>query len=192
MIVEVLDAIGRRIVDPDLLDLLGAGAESLVIKNIKSGSWAPNSALTQNVKGNNRPLQDRGGLLGSIAHRVENGKAITSTNHVAAVILHYGGTIRPRTAKYLTIPAGANTRMLQRKYGFAPRAMMDGMKAAGWRVWPYFGSGHPVILASYKSQVPICIFILKRSVTIPARKYMSLTPEGRIQLVRMAQRKVFA
>jgi phage gpG-like protein len=188
MMIETLDRIGRRMTDVGLLDELGVAAESLVIKGIKTGSWAPNAALTSAIKGNALPLQDRGGLLGSFAHRVEGDKAVVGTNHIAAKILHYGGEITPKKAKYLAIPAGRETRTFMRQYGLTPRACIEGMKAAGYQVW----IAKSVIMARKgKTGKPRMLFLLRRSVHVPARPFMSLDEDGRRVLTRMAARRVF-
>jgi hypothetical protein len=190
--VKILDALERRIADPSLLEFIGARALSLVQKNIKDGGFAPNSALTQAVKGNNIPMRDRGIFLSSFFYSALYGKAIVWTNAPQARILHDGGVIRPRNAKFLTIPAGAKTRTLMRKYGLTPRTCIDGMKSAGWRVWTYFGTGTPVICASYKSQIPFVLFILKRSVAIPPRPFMRLPQAYIDQLTKAVERRIFA
>jgi phage gpG-like protein len=188
MMVDVLDAIGRRMADPELLDVLGSAAESMIIKNIKTGSWAANAPLTQDVKGNDKPLQDSGGFLGSFAHRVEGNKAIVGTTHVAARILNYGGTIRPKAAKNIAIPASHDTRTIMRMYGLTPRACIEGMKAAGYQIWI---SGACIMARKGKTGKPRALFLLRKSVTIPARHYMEFSPEGRTVLSRMAAKRIF-
>lgn len=189
MILETLDRLGRRMVDPALLDELGSVAVAQVQKNIKTGSWAPNSALTQAVKQNGMPLRDSGGLLASINHRVEGSAAVVGTNHVAAEILHNGGTITPKRAKFLAIPAGKETRAFMRQYGLTPRACIEGMKAAGYKVWV----AKSVIMARKgKTGKPLALFLLRRSVTIPARPFFRLPPASIQILERVVTRRVFA
>lgn len=190
MTVRVLDRLGQRLADQSILDGLGDLGLSLVQKNITEGAWKENAPLTQDVKGNNIPLRDKGLLLSSFSHRREASSVVIGTSYRPARILHDGGVIRPRSAKYLTIPAGAKTRALMRRYGATPRACIEGMKAAGWRVWPYFGKGNPVICASIRDQTPICVFILKRSVTVPARPFTHLPPEYRAVLSDYIRRRL--
>lgn len=174
--------------DPELLDLLGSAAEGLVVKNIKTGSWAANAPLTQNVKGNSKPLQDRGQLLGSITHRVEGDKSVVGTNHVAARLLHYGGEVRAKNTKFLAIPAGRETRTFMRQYGLTPRACIEGMKSAGYQVWV---AKSVVMVRKGKTGKPRALFFLRRSVTVPARAFMTLGDQGRAVLERMVARRVF-
>jgi phage gpG-like protein len=188
VMLETLDALGRRMADPELLDVLGSAAEGLVVKNIKTGGWAPNSSLTQDVKGNAKPLQDSGALLGSIAHRVEGDRAIIGSNHIAARILHYGGEVTAKRTKFLAIPAGRETRTFMRQYGLTPRACIEGMKSAGYQVWV----AKSVIMARKgKTGKPRALFFLRRSVHIPARPFMTLGEQGRAVLSRMVARRVF-
>lgn len=188
MIVETLDALGRRMADPELLDVLGSAAEGLVVKNIKTGSWVANAPLTQDVKGNSKPLQDSGGLMGTIAHRVEGYLAIVGTNHIAAKLLHFGGEVRAKNTKFLAIPAGRQTRVFMRQYGLTPRACIEGMKAAGYQIW----IAKSLIMARKgKTGKPRVLFLLRRSVTVPARPFMTLGDQGRTVLERMVARRVF-
>jgi phage gpG-like protein len=188
VMIETLDALGRRMVDPELLDVLGAAAEGLVVKKIKTGPWVANAALTQDVKGNSKPLQDSGGLMASIAHRTEGVKAIVGTMHVAARLLHYGGEVTPKRTKFLAIPAGRETRTFMRQFGLTPRACIEGMKAAGYNIWISRG----VIMARKgKTGKPRALFFLRRSVRIPARPFMTLDENGRAILSRMVARRVF-
>jgi phage gpG-like protein len=188
MIIATLDALGRRMADPELLDVLGSAGVSQVQKNITNGNWAPNAALTQAVKGNSKPLRDTGGFLASFAHRVEGDKAVVGTNHPAARILHDGGTITPKHSKFLAIPAGRETRTFMRQYGLTPRACIEGMKAAGYQIW--FAKS-AILARKGKTGKPRLLFILRRSVTIPARLFMRLGAGGIAVLERVVARRVF-
>lgn len=192
MTVEVLDALNRRMSNPSLLEMVGVMAVSLVQKNIVSGSWAPNAPLTVDVKGSSKPLRDTGGLLASLAKRIEGGAVIVGTNHRAARILHDGGTITPKAARSLAIPAGKQTKAFMRMYGPTPRACIEGMKAAGYSVW--IPKGKPVILARQgkgESARTHLLFILRKSVTIPARPFMRL-PRASVSILEKAvARRIF-
>jgi len=175
MIIKVLDALEESITDAALYDLIGSLGVSLVQKNIEQGSWAPNSPITQDYKGGSKPLRDTGAFLASIAYRIEPGKAIIGSNHRAAKILHDGGQIVPTRAKYLAIPLGAETRRFMRAYGHTPRSCIEGMKAAGYKVWIAKG----VILAQKGTRGRVrALFVLKRRVTIPARPFLRLPKES--------------
>ncbi len=188
MTIQILDALERRLRDPGLLDYVGALGTSLVQKNIEQGSWVPNAALTQAVKGNNKPLRDSGKLLASITHTVRDNTAVIGTNHPSAVILHNGGTITPKTSRYLAIPLGAETRRFMRTYGATPRACLDAMKADGYKVWVAKGC---ILVQKGKTGRVRALFVLKKSVRIPARPFMRL-PEASIRIIETAvRRRVF-
>jgi len=188
VIVETLDALGRRMGDPALVDLVGSAAVAQVQKNVERGPWAPNAALTQAVKGNAIPLRDSGALLASFHHRVERDAAIIGTTHVAAEMLHNGGTITPKRTRFLAIPAGRETRAFMRQYGLTPRACIEGMKAAGYAVWV---SKSTVLARKGKTGKVRALFFLRRSVEIPARPFFRL-PETSVRILeRVAARRVF-
>lgn len=186
MIIETLDALGQRMQDPYLLSLLGSIALSQVQKNIVRGKWAPNAPLTREVKGSSLPLRDKGQLLASFAYGTENGKAVVGTNHVAAEIVHNGGEIRPRNTRFLAVPMG-DARAFMRSYGATPRSCIQNMKAAGYR---FFYRG-PVLMAQRGKGKPHGLFIMKRSVRIPARRFMELPQEYVDVIALAAQKRIF-
>lgn len=164
-----------------LMKVAGAYMASSAQRKLISGKWVANSALTQAVKGSSKPLQDRGQLLASQTYRLDGDtKAVIGYRHPGASVLHNGATIRPKRAKFLTLPAGPRTRSMMRRYGFSPRACMEGMKAAGYRVWPIIGGhgqGAGVIMAAKGKAQAFVLFRLKKSVKIPARPW--LRPDAR-------------
>lgn len=187
MMVETIDALGRRIQDPHLLSTLASIAASQVQKNIASGHWAPNAALTTELKGNALPLRDKGHLLASITSGVEGDKGIVGTNLRQARILHDGGVITPKRTRFLAIPANSGTRAFMRQYGATPRACIEGMKSAGYSI--YFAKN--VVMAKKGKGRPHALFILKRSVTIPARQFMRLGRES-VKIIELAAaRRIF-
>ena len=177
----ILDTIEKNLTNPHLFDRLGNRAVSLVQRNIEQGPWAPNAPLTASVKQGNRPLRDRGQLLSSITYRVEGNRVIVGTNHVAAEILHNGGTIRPKRAKALAIPAGPWVRTLMRGTDLQPRVVLEQLKDSGWSVWRQKN----VILGQAPGEKePIPLYILMTAVTIPARPFMRLGAEDSASLSR--------
>lgn len=187
MTIDVLDALERRLNDPSVLEVIGAMGVSLVQKNIRDGNWTPNSPLTVAFKGSNRPLMDRGQLLAGVSKTIGTGEVIISVKHPAARILHDGGEIRPTSSRYLAVPAGARTRAFMRSYGATPRACITGMKGAGYTFW-YQG---PVLMTRKgKKGEPHPLFIMKRSVKIPARPYTSLPSESIELLQKTAQSRL--
>ena len=182
MTIQVIDALERRLQDPALLDQIGSLGVSLVQKNIETGPWVPNSPLTRNYKGNSKPLRDTGGLLNSIAHRVGSGVVFIGSNHIAARILHDGGTITPKRTRFLAVPLGAEARRFMRTYGHTPRACIEGMKADGYKVWVAKG----VILAQKGKRGRVrALFVLKSKIRIPARQFLRL-PERSVRIIERA------
>ena len=60
------------------------------------------------------------------------------------------------------------------------------LKKAGFNVWSYFGTGTPVICAVEKDskKPPFTLFLLKRSVEVPARNYF-LLDETDMKILRL-------
>lgn len=183
MIVDVVDAIERKITDPALVDAIGARGVELLRKRIGKGSFAPNASVTQEVKRGNRPLRDgfRGGtykgpqLIDSVTYKPGNGSVIFGTVHPAAALLHRGGTLTPKSTRFLAMPVSSWTRDCMRTYGgtsATARSTIEGMKAAGWVVWVLWHQGKGFVMArSEKATKPRALFALKSKVDIPARPF---------------------
>ncbi len=184
MILEVLE---QKLRNPALLEGLGGVAVSLVQKNIEQGSWVPNAALTVSVKQGSKPLRDRGQLLSSITYRVKGNNVEVGTNHPAAELLHNGGVVRPVKSKALAIPAGPWVRTLMRGTDLQPRVMLDQLKGSGWSIWR---QGNVVMGRKKGGKEPMPLFVLRTSVTIPARPFMKLPPESVRMLTDYLKRSV--
>ena len=104
------------------------------------------------------------------------------TNKPYAAIQNNGGVIRPKKSKWLWIPA-AGTRQLQRRYGYSPTDVLNGLKADGYTV--FFQKDKRVVCyrekrrtrnekgeLQYRSHI---LFYLKKSVEIPARRFFFLS-----------------
>lgn len=187
MKIEVLDRLEKNMTSHDLLDGLGIMAVSLVQKNIRKGPWKQNSAMTQDVKQNNKPLQDKGGLVSSISHEVQSDHVVIGSNHIAANILHNGGEIKPKNSRFLAIPASRETRRFMRKYGATPRSCIQSMKSAGYNIW--FQKNVILAKAKYGTRTYL-LFVLKRSIRIPARPYLKLPDQSIEILKRKAVREI--
>lgn len=143
-------------------------------RKINNGIRPANAPLTTAVKQNTKTLRDRGQLLASIASRSSENSAIVGTNHIGAKINHFGGTIRAKK-KWLWIPASSWTRRQQRRYGFGAGEVMRGLRKDGYGVWIQSQTGASgVVLAKRKGKrtKTRLVFILKKSVTIPARPFL--------------------
>ena len=88
-----------------------------------------------------------------------------------------GGTVTAK-GKSLAIPASYQTRLLMRKYNAQkPRELIEVMKADGYSVFRLKkegGGSTNILLAKKKRGEPFALFILKKSVKIPARPYLYL------------------
>jgi phage gpG-like protein len=167
-------------IDNNFYKTIGALALSRITGRMDSkGNWAANAPLTRNVKRGDNPLKDSGALRNSMTFTTEPDAVLVGTNLGYARMVHDGGTITPKKAKSLAIPATAQTRTFMRRYGATPRACIDGMKAAGFSVWTSSNRG-AVLYASpamRKNETFDLLFILRKKVTVPARPFLSLTDE---------------
>ena len=150
---------------------------SSAVRKINGNIPPENAPLTQEVKQGNKTLRDNGQLMASIAP--QNGKdwAAAQTNKKQAKILQEGGTVTAK-GKSLAIPASYQTRLLMRKYNAQkPRELIEAMKADGYSVFRLKkegGGNTNILLAKKKRGEPFALFILKKSVKIPARPYLYL------------------
>ena len=170
-----------------LMKELSLIALSAVQKNIESGIPPENAPITQAVKQGNNPLKDTGSLRRSITARHSATQAAVGTN-LAYAHLHNPENgqektvIRPKKSRFLCIPASAKTRTLFRRYGWSPREVIAGLQQSGVSVYrPYKKGGRVrsnVIMAQKKGEKPFALFILKKSIIIPARPFMFLPDDA--------------
>ena len=183
-VIDTLDSLARSLQTPAKLGTIGGMAAEMIRGKIHSGQgFAPLSPATEAYRGAGRPLQDTGSLRDSITFKVIDGQTVSvGTNKPYAAIQNYGGVIRAKKAKWLWIPA-AGTRQLQRRYGYSPTDVLNGMKAAGYNV--FFRKDSRVVCyrekrrsrnedgkLEYKSHI---LYYLKKSVEIPARRFFYLS-----------------
>ena len=178
---------------PDYAKRLGAGLagtmkkadmylQSGADKKINSGIGPANAPLTREVKKGDQTLRDSGELMKSIAPHSGDLWADASTNLVYARIQQKGGTIKPKNAKALWIPASAKTRELMRTYGArTPKSLIKAMEADGYgffkvkkgRVFFAYKKGRTLKSGKEgKRGKEIKLFIISSSVKIPARPFL--------------------
>lgn len=174
----MLDSIAERMTDSKRVSRAGNVAAEIIRSHIYTGDgMAPLSAATQAYRGAGRPLQDTGALRDSItSEQTDAHTASVGTTKPYAAIQNNGGTIQAKKG-WLFIPA-AGTRQLQRRYGYRPGAVIQGLKAAGFSV---YRAGRTVCYrkkgkGSGKTPGRL-IYYLKKSVVIPERKFFYLTDE---------------
>lgn len=157
-------------------------------RRIQGGLNPPNSGLTRAIKGGAKPLMDSGSYIASIAGKSSARQAEAGSAKKWARLLQEGGTIKPVKAKFLTIPAGARTRTLMRRYGMTPRACIEAMKADGYSIWTSYGKGGANMFArkGKKGQM-FLLFILKKSITIPARPHLYIDAQDEIVILSMIE-----
>jgi phage gpG-like protein len=160
----------KQIFTRHFFEELGQYMVSSTQRKMRSGISPQNAPLTQSYKKSGLTLRDTGRLLSSISHKAEETKVTVGTNVIYGRIQQLGGTIKPKKAKKLWIPAGWNARKLLRQYGGSPSAAIKSMKQAGYRIWKS-RSGNAILFADRKG-IPQVLFILKDEVTIPSRKYL--------------------
>ena len=150
--------------------------QSSAVGKINRGIKPENSPLTQELKQGKETLKgDTGNLMGSIAPHHGKTWAAASTNLSYARINQEGGTITAK-GKALAIPASFQTKQLMRKYNAQkPRELIESMKADGYSVFKLKnanGKSTNIILAKKGRGKPFALFLLKRSVKIPARPFL--------------------
>jgi len=190
---------------PDYAKRIGAGLaptmkkaaiylQSSALKKINNGIMPANAPLTQEVKRGSQTLRDNGDLMRSIAPHSGDMWADASTNLKYAKILQEGGTITPKNAKALFIPAGAKTRTLMRSYGaHSPRSLIKAMTADGYG---FFSIGKAYFAykkstgKSGKKGKEFILFIISRSVKIPARPFLFIDEKDNAYLMKLIQEGV--
>lgn len=155
-------------------------------RRIRSKISPENAPLTQAIKGGATPLMDSGSYLASIAAKSSSTRAEAGTNKPQARLLQEGGIIRAKRAKNLAIPAGARTRTMMRRYGMTPRTCIEAMKSDGYAI--YMTPKSRVLWAKKgKTGKPFPLFILKKSVKIPARPHLYIDAQDEIVILRMVE-----
>jgi phage gpG-like protein len=175
---------------PSLLRQVGDYMVSSVQRRINGGIGPDNAPLTVAVKRGSNTLRDRGQLLSSISSHVTGSQVAVGTNRQGAKTNHFGQTITAK-GKWLWIPASSRTRTLQRRYGFKASQVMSGLKASGHSVWIQSkkgGSSGVVLAKKGKKGKVFVVFVLKKSVVIPARPFMVIDRSDRDTIRAFARR----
>jgi len=180
-VIDTLDNLAKSLQTPSKLPTIGGMAVEMIRSKIHSGQgFAPLSPATEAYRGSGRPLQDTGALRDSITFKTVGEQTVSvGTNKPYAGIQNNGGVIRAKK-NWLWIPA-AGTRQLQRRYGYSPTDVLNGLKAAGYSI---FRMGRTMCYREkrksrnedgklqYKVHI---LYYLKKSVEIPARRFFYLS-----------------
>lgn len=165
------------------LSLMGLSA---IQKNIESNIKPENAPLTKDVKQGANTLKDIGTLRRSLTARSSETEAVIGTNVPYARVHNPEDgrsetVIKPKSGRFLCLPAGKYTRTLFSQYGWSAKEVIEGLKNKGIAVYRPYRKGTSVrgnvIMMKEKGKDAIPIFILKKSVKIPARPFMFL-PEN--------------
>jgi len=154
----------------ELKDLLGSYTVRRAVERIANGEVKPETTeFTKKlrIKSGGKTLADTGRLMNSITYVERGNKVIVGSNVVYASIHQFGGTIKPKKAKYLTVPLTKEARRHSQALG--TRKYLERLKSQGWNV--LIPKGRKVILAKKEGKIK-ALFALKEEVKIPKRTYV--------------------
>jgi phage gpG-like protein len=155
-------------IDASLLNRLGIIVVQSITARIRQGKVAPKT----NKSGTT--LVQSSHLIKSIRHYVKADSVTIGTNLVYARILHEGGIIKPRRAKYLAIPLSPLAAVHK------PRDFANTFISKG------------IIFLAQDAGDPIPLYALKKQVVIPARPYLFLDTPTHDKLITAIQNHVSA
>jgi phage gpG-like protein len=178
--IDTLESLSKALQKPVNQGKVGSMAADMIRGHIHQGiGWSPLAPATAAYRGEGKPLQDTGGLRDSIAFNYVDERTVSvGTNKPYARLQNDGGVIRAKK-NWLWIP-GPKIRPLQRKYGYSPTDVLNGLKSAGYSVFRmgrtmrYWKKGKKPPENPWDYPVA---YYLKKSVEIPARPFFYLTPE---------------
>jgi phage gpG-like protein len=167
---------------PETMRKAAAYLRSGADRRIRDGVPPANSPLTAALKRGSQTLKDSGDMARGIAPHSGALWADASSNAKQARLLQEGGTIRPKKARALWIPAGLKTRELMKERGaHTPGDLIRIMKADGYgwfytplsKVYCMYKKGKALKGGGTgKDGKPFALFIVRSSVTIPARPFL--------------------
>lgn len=159
-----------RAAAPDVAAAALAGMRRAVRQGV-SPDGTPYAPLARpRPGGGSKPLIDSGLLAASLSASVTGGgDVLLRARAPGAKLMQTGGTITPKNAHALAIPVTAEARRYASPRDF-PRTLFVLRKK---------GSGRPGVLAERVSGGAVAVhYVLVKSVTVPARPYLGLTPEA--------------
>ena len=109
--------------------------------------------------GGDQPLKDTGALAASITGESSPTEVVVGTNRVGARLMNYGGIVRPKNAKVLTIPLTKEA-----KRAGSPRRLSK--------------TGDLPLFARMVNGQWIGHFLCVKQVTVPARPFIALSPDA--------------
>ena len=188
-ITKSLGEISRRLKSDSLESTMRKMSKYLVssaVGKINKNIPPANAPLTQEVKQGNKTLRDNGQLMASIAPQSGKTWAAAQTNLKYAKINQEGGEITGK-GKGLWLPASAKTRTLMRRYNAQkPSELINAMKADGYS----FSRTGKVFCARPRNGKPFALFVIKRSVKIPARPFLYIDEQDEKYISREIKKAV--
>lgn len=189
--------IAARLKNADMTAAFRAMSKELVtsaVRKINAGVAPENAPLTQSVKRGNKTLRDTGALMASIAPQNGRDWAAAQTNLPYARMMQEGGTVTAK-GRALALPASSRTRKLMREFNAQkPRELVEAMKAAGYSVFVSKKAGTDeggVLMAKKGTRgKPFALFIIRRSVKIPARPFLYIDEKDERFFTRLVQKAV--
>lgn len=184
--------ITQREIDLDVLNLLQRAGRYMVsstVNKIQNMSNPPNSALTMAIKGGGKakPLRDTGQLMSSIHYVLQDSSSVViSTNRTGARIQNEGGTIKPKRAKFLWIPADKWARDQLRRNGWSITQTIRTLKGSGY----CYRKGRIFVYRQKGSKNEKKLFILKDSVYIPQRRFFFISEYDEKEIRRILRRVI--
>jgi len=184
---EMVRYIGKLSKGPDheLMDDIGNEVADGVKLNIYGGKFKPISKLTRDLRpkgkgsGSGGPLNASGDLKKSIVHNVQSAtKVEVGTPLIYAPLMQEGGTVKPKKAKKLAIPASRKIASMSSTIGVM--ATLKKYESMGYSIWFTLKA-----IMGTKGEKTKHLFIRKDSVDIPARPFMYMSDETKktIQVV---------
>ena len=147
--------------DRKLLTLIAVTIRNRIKARIRENKVSPKTR-----KNGGTTLIRSGKLMNSINYKIEGDKIIIGTNIPYAKIHHFGGTIVPKKAKFLAVPITKAAKAM------SPRDFSDTFVRNG------------VIFRKTDKGKAEALYVLKKSVTIPARPYLFLNAADKEYIVR--------
>lgn len=167
---------------PDTMRKISKYLQSKAQARINSNTPPPNSPLTAANKGGGETLKDSGQLMSSINAHSGDKWASAGTNLKYSKPLQQGATITPKKSQWLWIPAGFHVRKLMNQYNATKAGeLIPALRDAGWKMWR---QGHVFMGKSKRGSTPVALFILKKSVDIPARPFLYIDAENKRYISR--------
>lgn len=166
-------------------------AESAIQKNIESNIPPANAPLTVALKNGSKTLKGKSGTLRQLHSSYNKTTATVTSPAPYARIQNEGGTILPKNAKYLCVPARADIQKLTKEMKGVRNALKT-LEGLGYVIYRPYKRGSStmranVIMGKKKNGKPELLFILKKSITIPKREFMKLSKRQLAYIDKMAE-----